>query len=121
MSRRSEPTSSTGGALKYLLGSSGLGFLYCREDLLADIVPTVTGWFADEDIFKMDIYDYSPSSTARKFESGTPPIPNIYAGVAGMDLMHEIGIAETERARCETHRTARRGPRSHWSEDRDAP
>ena len=87
----------TGGALKYLLGSSGLGFLYCREDLLADIVPTVTGWFADEDIFKMDIHDYSPSSTARKFESGTPPIPNIYAGVAGMDLMHEIGIAETER------------------------
>ncbi len=87
----------TGGALKYLLGSSGLGFLYCRQDLLADIVPTQTGWFADEDIFKMDIYDYSPSPTARRFESGTPPIPNIYAGVAGMDLMHEIGIAETER------------------------
>ena len=86
----------TGGALKYLLGSSGLGFLYCREDLLYDIVPTATGWFADEDIFKMDIYDYSPSPTARKFESGTPPIPNIYAGVAGMDLMHEIGIAKTE-------------------------
>ena len=87
----------TGGALKYLLGSSGLGFLYCREDLLADIVPTQTGWFADEDIFKMDIYDYSPSPTARRFESGTPPIPNIYAGVAGMDLMHEIGIAATEQ------------------------
>ena len=87
----------TGGALKYLLGSSGLGFLYCRQDLLADIVPTQTGWFVDEDIFKMDIYDYSPSPTARRFESGTPPIPNIYAGVAGMDLMDEIGIAETEQ------------------------
>lgn len=87
----------TGGVLKYLLGSSGLAFLYCRADLLPQITPTVTGWFADEDIFKMDIYDYSPSATARKFESGTPPIPNIYAGIAGMDLMHEIGIATTEQ------------------------
>ena len=87
----------TGGVLKYLLGSSGLAFLYCRADLLPQITPTVTGWFADEDIFKMDIYDYSPSATARKFESGTPPIPNIYAGNAGMDLMHEIGIGATEQ------------------------
>lgn len=86
----------TGGTLKYLLGSAGLAFLYCRADLLPQIVPTQTGWFADEDINKMDIYDYSPSPTARKFESGTPPIPNIYAGIAGLDLMHEVGIAETE-------------------------
>lgn len=87
----------TGGTLKYLLGSAGLAFLYCRADLLADITPTQTGWFADENIFDMDIHDYSPSPTARKFESGTPPIPNIYAGIAGMDLMEEIGIAETEQ------------------------
>ena len=85
-----------GGTLKYLLGSAGLGFLYCRSDLLDQITPTQTGWFADEDIFAMDIFDYSPSTTASKFESGTPPVPSIYAGVAGMDLMHEIGIAETE-------------------------
>jgi selenocysteine lyase/cysteine desulfurase len=74
-----------------------LAFLYCRADLLPQITPTVTGWFADEDIFEMDISDYSPSPTARKFESGTPSIPNIYAGIAGMDLMHEIGIEATER------------------------
>ncbi len=87
----------TGGTLKYLLGSSGLAFLYCRADLLPQITPIQTGWFADEDIFKMDIFDYSPSATASKFESGTPPIPNIYAGIAGMDLMDEIGIAATEQ------------------------
>lgn len=86
-----------GGNLKYLLGSAGLGFLYCRADLLPSITPTQTGWFADDDIFKMDITDYSPSHTASKFEGGTPPIPSIYAGVAGMDLMNEIGIAETEK------------------------
>lgn len=86
-----------GGVLKYLLGSAGLAFLYCRADLLPLITPTQTGWFADENIFEMDIHDYSPSPSARKFESGTPPVPSIYAGVAGMDLMHEIGIPETEQ------------------------
>lgn len=85
-----------GGTLKYLLGSAGLGFLYCRSDLLDDITPIQTGWFADDDIFKMDITDYSPISTAAKFESGTPPVPSIYAGVAGMDLMDEIGVARTQ-------------------------
>lgn len=86
-----------GGTLKYLLGSAGLAFLYCRADRLPQVTPTQTGWFADEDIFAMDIYDYSPSATARKFESGTPPVPSIYAGVAGMDLIDEIGVAETEK------------------------
>jgi len=85
-----------GGTLKYLLGSAGLAFLYCRADLLPAIIPIQTGWFADEDIFAMDIHDYSPAPTAAKFESGTPPVPSIYAGVAGMDLMDEVGIARTE-------------------------
>jgi selenocysteine lyase/cysteine desulfurase len=84
------------GTVKYLLGSAGLAFLYCRSDLVERIRPTSTGWFADEDIFRMDIHDYSPSPTARRFEFGTPPIPSIYAGLAGLELVQEIGIAETE-------------------------
>jgi selenocysteine lyase/cysteine desulfurase len=86
----------TAGVLKYLLGSAGLGFFFCRRDLIAGIEPTATGWFADRDIFEMDIRDYSPAPTARRFESGTPPVPSIYAGLAGIELMQEIGIAETE-------------------------
>jgi selenocysteine lyase/cysteine desulfurase len=82
------------GVLKYLLGSAGLGFFYCRRELWERAWPTATGWFADEDIFAMDIYDYSPSPTARRFQSGTPPVPSIYAGIAGIELMQEIGIAE---------------------------
>jgi selenocysteine lyase/cysteine desulfurase len=84
------------GVLKYLLGSAGLGFLFCRRELVQAIEPTATGWFADRDIFEMDIHDYSPAPTARRFEAGTPPIPPIYAAIAGIELMQEIGIAETE-------------------------
>jgi selenocysteine lyase/cysteine desulfurase len=83
------------GVLKYLLGSAGLGFLYCRRDLVEKVWPTATGWFADRNIFEMDHTDYSPAATAARFQAGTPPVPAIYAGIAGMELMKEVGIAET--------------------------
>ena len=83
------------GVLKYLLGSAGLAFLYARRDVVERLWPTATGWFADEDVFAMDAWDYSPARTAARFQSGTPPIPAIYAGIAGMELMLEIGVAET--------------------------
>jgi selenocysteine lyase/cysteine desulfurase len=85
----------SGGALKYLLGSAGLAWLYAKREVIGRIWPTATGWFADEDIFKMDAWDYSPAPTAARFQSGTPPIPAIYAGIAGVELMQEIGVAET--------------------------
>jgi selenocysteine lyase/cysteine desulfurase len=83
------------GVLKYLLGSAGLGFFYCRRELVERVWPTQTGWFADENIFAMDHTDYSPAPTAARFQSGTPPVPAIYAGIAGIELMQEIGIAAT--------------------------
>ncbi|HKP18260.1 MAG TPA: aminotransferase class V-fold PLP-dependent enzyme [Gaiellaceae bacterium] len=87
---------ATGGTVKYLLGSSGLGFLYVRRELLGRLLPTQTGWFADEDIFRMDISDYSPAGDARRFDAGTPPVPNIYAGLAGMSIVEEAGTAAIE-------------------------
>jgi selenocysteine lyase/cysteine desulfurase len=86
----------TGGTVKYLLASAGLGFLYVRRDLVADLLPTQTGWFADEDIFRMDVSDYSPAAEARRFDAGTPPVPNIYAGVAGLSLIEESGTEAIE-------------------------
>src|SRR2546428_9980104 len=76
------------GVLKYLLGSAGLGFFYCRRDLVERVWPTQTGWFPDADIVPMDHTDYSPARTAARFQSGTPPVPSIYAGIAGIELMH---------------------------------
>jgi len=83
------------GVLKYLLGSAGLGFLYCKRELVEKVWPLATGWFADRNIFEMDHRDYSPAPNANRFQSGTPPVPSIYAGIAGMELMKEIGVAET--------------------------
>jgi selenocysteine lyase/cysteine desulfurase len=86
----------TGGTVKYLLASAGLGFLYVRGDLLPELLPTQTGWFADEDIFQMDISDYSPAADARRFDAGTPPVPNIYGGLAGVSIVEEAGTPAIE-------------------------
>ncbi len=86
----------TSGTVKYLLASSGLAFMFARRDLHERLLPTQTGWFADEDIFRMDISDYSPAADARRFDAGTPPVPNIYAGLAGMGIVEEVGSAAIE-------------------------
>jgi len=86
----------TAGTVKYLLASAGLAFMVVRRGLHDRLLPTQTGWFADEDIFRMDISDYSPASDARRFDAGTPPVPNIYAGLAGMAIVEEAGVAAIE-------------------------
>jgi selenocysteine lyase/cysteine desulfurase len=86
-----------GGVLKYLLGSAGLAYLYVRKDLTPKLNPTAIGWFSQANIFAMDIYKHAPHPTARRFESGTPPVPNIYAGVAGIKLIQSIGVDKIER------------------------
>jgi len=86
----------TGGTVKYLLGTAGLGFMWVRPEVHEALVPTQTGWFADEDIFAMSIADYSPHASARRFDSGTPPVPSLYAGVAGISLVAESGVPAIE-------------------------
>jgi selenocysteine lyase/cysteine desulfurase len=86
----------TGGTVKYLLGTSGLGFMWVRPEVRTRLIPLQTGWFADEDIFAMSIADYSPHASARRFDAGTPPVPSLYAGVAGISLVEEAGVPAIE-------------------------
>lgn len=81
-----------GGTLKYLLGTAGVGFLYARRDTTADLQPTVTGWFAQDDIHAMDHRRHAPTETARRFEAGTPPVPNVYAAAAGLGIIAAVGL-----------------------------
>lgn len=84
------------GTLKYLLGSSGLAFLYVRRERLETLEPLVTGWFGQERPFDFDIERQTYHASARRFETGTPPVPNLYAGLAGMSLVEEVGLEAVE-------------------------
>jgi len=80
------------GTLKYLLGPPGLAFMYVRKELISSLVPTITGWFAQTNPFAFDPQHIDPSPTARRFESGSPSVPNLYAAVPGFQLLREIGM-----------------------------
>jgi selenocysteine lyase/cysteine desulfurase len=80
------------GTLKYLLGPPGLAFMYVRKGLISSLVPTVTGWFAQKNPFAFDPQHIDLSPTARRFESGSPSVPNVYAAVPGFQLLQEIGL-----------------------------
>ena len=80
------------GTLKYLLGPPGLAFMYVRKELISSLVPTLTGWFAQTNPFAYDPQTIDLSPTARRFESGTPSVPNVYGAVPGFELLREIGM-----------------------------
>jgi selenocysteine lyase/cysteine desulfurase len=88
---------AVGGMLKYLLGTAGLGFLYVRGELISGLLPSNSGWFAQEDIAAMDITANRPSPTARRFEAGTPAVVNCYAVEAGLKIINEVGTDTIER------------------------
>ncbi len=80
------------GTLKYLLGPPGLAFMYVRKELISSLVPTVTGWFAQTNPFAFDPQHIDLSPTARRFESGSPSVPNVYAAVPGFEMLREISL-----------------------------
>ena len=82
---------AAGGTLKYLLASSGTAFMYVRRELIADLVPTASGWFSQADINAMNMYSNKPAPNARRFETGTPVVASLYASIAGLQLLNEVG------------------------------
>jgi selenocysteine lyase/cysteine desulfurase len=85
------------GTLKYLLGPPGLAFLYVRKELILSLSPSVTGWFAQANPFAYNPQHFELSPTARRFESGTPSVPNVYGAVPGIQLLQKIGMDKVAR------------------------
>jgi selenocysteine lyase/cysteine desulfurase len=80
------------GTLKYLLGPAGLGFLYVRQELIEQLTPTITSWMAQRETFAFKTKCLDPSPEARRFEGGSPPIPNLYLARPALDLLMNIGM-----------------------------
>jgi kynureninase len=85
------------GGLKWLLGGSGIAFLYARADLLDGLTPRATGWFAHRDQFRFDSRSLSLHGDARRLEAGTPPMLPVYAQLGGLDVVEELGPVEIRR------------------------
>src|ERR1700691_162505 len=80
------------GTLKYLLGPPGLAFLYVRKELIPSLAPSVTGWFGQANPFAYNPQHFELSPTARRFESGSPSVPNVFGAMPGFQMLQEIGM-----------------------------
>lgn len=88
---------AVGGLYKYLLGTAGVAFLYVRNSLVQELVPTVSGWFAQADIAAMNIASNCPAPSARRFEAGSPPVVACYAAEAALAIIAEVGTDAIEQ------------------------
>ena len=87
---------AVGGLYKYLLATAGIGFLYVRRSLVEQLLPTVSGWFAQANIAAMNIASNCPSPSARRFEAGSPPVVACYAAEAALAIVAEVGTDAIE-------------------------
>jgi selenocysteine lyase/cysteine desulfurase len=84
------------GALKYLLGSPGVAFMYVRRELIEHLQPADSGWFGQENVFAYDVHNLRYADAARRFETGSPPVPNVYAALAALRLISSVGLDTIE-------------------------
>jgi len=81
------------GNLKFLMGVPGIAFMYVRPEIVDTLHPTVTGWFGRVNPFAFDARLLDWSSTASRFDTGTPPVINAYIARAGMEIINTLGPA----------------------------
>jgi len=86
-----------GGGLKWLLGGTGVAFLYARRDLLPTLHPAATGWFAHAEQFRFDPRHLVRHADARRLELGTPPLLPVYAQLGGLEVLEAVGLEEVRR------------------------
>jgi selenocysteine lyase/cysteine desulfurase len=84
------------GALKYLLGSPGVAFMYMRKELIERFEPSDSGWFGQENVFAYDVHHLRYAESARRFETGSPPVPSVYATLPALRLITDAGLDTIE-------------------------
>jgi selenocysteine lyase/cysteine desulfurase len=89
---RTEVDFMTAGGLKWLLGGPGIVFLYAREDLIDELEPSVTGWFAHGSQFDFDPRKITWHEDARRLEQGTPALAAVHTQLGGLEVIREVGV-----------------------------
>ena len=72
-----------------MLGPTGVGVLWGRQELLADLDPFLGG---GEMISVVTREESSWAALPHKFEAGTPNIADVIAFGAALDFLHEVGM-----------------------------
>jgi kynureninase len=83
---------AVGCTYKYLNGGPGApAFGYVASALHDTLEQPIWGWMGASDVFGM-VDGFTPSSSMRRFISGTPPIMGMLPMMDMLDLIEEVGI-----------------------------
>ncbi|MBT5229083.1 MAG: aminotransferase class V-fold PLP-dependent enzyme [Methylococcales bacterium] len=86
---------------KWMFGPEGLGFFYCRQALINTLKLHQYGWRMLSNL-DFDQSEWQPSSSATRFECGSPNMLAIHALEASLSLIEEVGVNTIEQAILQT-------------------
>jgi selenocysteine lyase/cysteine desulfurase len=81
---------------KWMLGVSGIGFLYVDRDVLPRVRPVLVGWRSTTDAWNFNRLHFELRQQATKFEEGSQNYAGIYALGAALELLLEVGMENVE-------------------------
>ncbi len=87
------------GGHKWLCAPFGVGFCYVRREVQERIEPPTIGWTAmrrSADLASVVDYEWGLVEDARRYEVATPPLQDLLALAASIELLLEVGVDRTE-------------------------
>ena len=82
---------------KWMLGISGIGFMYVAKDVLPRLRPVLVGWRSTTDAWNFHRSHFELRADARKLEEGSHAFTGIYALGAALELLLEVGPEAIEQ------------------------
>lgn len=77
---------------KWMLGISGIGFLYVSKEVLPRLRPVLVGWRSTTDAWNFNRSHFELRADATKLEEGSHAFTGIYALAAALELLLEVGM-----------------------------
>ncbi len=85
------------GGPKWLMGPVGIGFLYCRRELLEEMTPPMAGCVSVVNWEEWRQYDLTFLPDAHRFDLGGPNLVGATGLLAAIELLMEVGIENIHR------------------------
>jgi cysteine desulfurase / selenocysteine lyase len=85
------------GACTWQLGPKGIGFCYCRPELLSRLRPVLVGCGSVQNPTEYFRYEFELCETARRFEESSASLLDMAGYLAALELLLEIGPEVVEK------------------------
>lgn len=84
------------GGHKWLFSLLGTGFFFCRKELIEKFEPVYLGWQSSDNRLDYTFREYTLSPTAHRFMHGNTSIAGVFALLAGIGYINQVGLKNLE-------------------------